>query len=279
MPRCPRRRWQGTGGPPGSVRACRAGWHRPSASNLARMVPTGSGRSSAGRARVSGVHTGTTRPAAPAPCLFRGAGGRCRGLRPGRADLHPVHPPDGPGRLAGPRLARRVRRSGPGADRPDDLRRGVPLGRRAAAAADAEQRRSDAHGPRHRASRSNGSCPGILRGEVHFSIGYTEPSAGTDLASLRTRAVRDGDEYVINGQKLYTSAIQYADYVWLAARTDPDAPKHKGLSVFIVPVDTPGFHWTPLPHHRRRHHQLDLLRGRPGAGRRTWSARRTRAGS
>jgi hypothetical protein len=89
--------------------------------------------------------------------------------------------------------------------------------------------------------------PGILRGEVHFSIGYTEPSAGTDLASLKTRAVRDGDEYVINGQKTFTSAIQYADYVWLAARTDPDVPKHKGLSVFIVPIDTPGFHWTPLP--------------------------------
>jgi alkylation response protein AidB-like acyl-CoA dehydrogenase len=89
--------------------------------------------------------------------------------------------------------------------------------------------------------------PGILKGEVHFSIGYTEPSAGTDLASLKTRAVRDGDEYVINGQKIFTSAIQYADYVWLAARTDPDAPKHKGLSVFIVPIDTPGFHWTPLP--------------------------------
>jgi alkylation response protein AidB-like acyl-CoA dehydrogenase len=88
--------------------------------------------------------------------------------------------------------------------------------------------------------------PGILRGEIHFSIGYTEPSAGTDLASLRTRAVRDGDEYVINGEKIFTSAIQYADYVWLAARTDPDAPKHRGLSVFIVPVDAPGFHWTPL---------------------------------
>jgi alkylation response protein AidB-like acyl-CoA dehydrogenase len=88
--------------------------------------------------------------------------------------------------------------------------------------------------------------PAILRGEVHFSIGYTEPTAGTDLASLRTRAVRDGDEYVINGEKLYTSAIQYADYVWLAARTDPNAPKHKGLSVFIVPVDSPGFSWVPL---------------------------------
>ena len=89
--------------------------------------------------------------------------------------------------------------------------------------------------------------PGILQGKVHFSIGYSEPSAGTDLASLRTRAVRDGDEYVINGQKIYTSAIQYADYIWLAVRTDPDAPKHKGLSVFIVPADTPGFSWTPLP--------------------------------
>jgi alkylation response protein AidB-like acyl-CoA dehydrogenase len=88
--------------------------------------------------------------------------------------------------------------------------------------------------------------PGIVRGEVHFSIGYTEPSAGTDLASLQTRAVRDGDEYVVNGQKIFTSAIQYADYVWLAARTDPDAPKHKGLSVFIVPVDRPGFSWVPL---------------------------------
>jgi 3-oxocholest-4-en-26-oyl-CoA dehydrogenase alpha subunit len=88
--------------------------------------------------------------------------------------------------------------------------------------------------------------PGILRGEVHLSIGYTESSAGTDLAALTTRAVRDGDEYVITGEKLYTSAIQYADYVWLAARTDPEAAKHKGLSVFIVPTDAPGFHWSPL---------------------------------
>ena len=88
--------------------------------------------------------------------------------------------------------------------------------------------------------------PGILRGELHFSIGYTEPSAGTDLASLRTRAERDGDEWVITGEKLYTSAIQYADFVWLAARTDPEAPKHRGLSVFLVPTDAAGFSWTPL---------------------------------
>src|ERR1700733_13747389 len=88
--------------------------------------------------------------------------------------------------------------------------------------------------------------PGILRGEVHFAIGYTEPLAGTDLASLKTRAIRDGDEYVINGEKLYTSAIAQANYVWLATRTDPDVAKHKGLSVFIVPTDAEGFHWTPL---------------------------------
>ena len=89
--------------------------------------------------------------------------------------------------------------------------------------------------------------PGILAGTVHFSIGYTEPNAGTDLASLQTRAVRDGDQYVIDGRKLYTSAIQYADYIWLAARTDNGVAKHKGLSVFIVPVDAEGFSWTPLP--------------------------------
>jgi len=88
--------------------------------------------------------------------------------------------------------------------------------------------------------------PGILRGEIHFAIGYTEPSAGTDLASLKTSAVRDGDEYVVNGQKLFTSAIQYADYVWLAVRTDPTVAKHKGLSVLIVPTSSPGFSWTPL---------------------------------
>jgi len=88
--------------------------------------------------------------------------------------------------------------------------------------------------------------PGILRGEIHFAIGYTEPGAGTDLAGLQTRAVLDGDEFVINGQKVFTSVIQYADYVWLAVRTDPDAPKHKGISVVIVPTDAPGFSWTPL---------------------------------
>ena len=88
--------------------------------------------------------------------------------------------------------------------------------------------------------------PRIAGGEAHFSIGYSEPEAGTDLASLRTRAVRDGDSYVINGQKMWTSLIQYADYVWLACRTDPEAPRHKGLSILIVPTDAAGFSWTPV---------------------------------
>jgi alkylation response protein AidB-like acyl-CoA dehydrogenase len=88
--------------------------------------------------------------------------------------------------------------------------------------------------------------PGILRGETHFAIGYTEPQSGTDLASLQTRAVRDGDQWVIDGQKVFTSLAGYADYIWLAARTDADAPKHQGITIFIVPTSTPGFSWTPI---------------------------------
>jgi alkylation response protein AidB-like acyl-CoA dehydrogenase len=88
--------------------------------------------------------------------------------------------------------------------------------------------------------------PPILRGELEVCIGYTEPDAGTDLASLKTRAVRDGDSYVINGQKVFTTNADFADFVWLAARTDPDAPKHKGISVFMVALDTPGISVEPL---------------------------------
>jgi len=88
--------------------------------------------------------------------------------------------------------------------------------------------------------------PKILKGEIHFAIGYTEPDAGTDLASLKTRAVRDGDFYVINGQKVFTSLATDADYIWLAVRTDPEAPKHKGISMIIVPRETPGVRVVPL---------------------------------
>ncbi|MBN6041571.1 acyl-CoA dehydrogenase family protein [Amycolatopsis sp. 195334CR] len=88
--------------------------------------------------------------------------------------------------------------------------------------------------------------PRIAAGELHFSIGYSEPGAGTDLASLSTRAVRDGDEYVINGQKMWTSLIEYADYVWLAVRTDPEAKKHRGISILVVPTTAEGFSWTKV---------------------------------
>ncbi len=88
--------------------------------------------------------------------------------------------------------------------------------------------------------------PGILNGDVVFAIGYTEPDAGTDLASLRTKAVRDDDELVVDGQKIFTSGANTADYIWLAARTNPDAPKHKGISILIVPTDAEGFSWSPI---------------------------------
>ena len=87
---------------------------------------------------------------------------------------------------------------------------------------------------------------GILAGETHFAIGYSEPDAGTDLAALKTSAVRDGDHYVVNGTKIFTSGADAADYVWLAARTDPDAPKHKGITILIVDTSDPGFSAAPI---------------------------------
>ena len=87
---------------------------------------------------------------------------------------------------------------------------------------------------------------GILQGEINFAIGYTEPEAGTDLAALRCSAVLDGDEWVINGNKVYTSGANQSDYVWLACRTDTEAPKHQGITLIIVPTNTPGFEWTPI---------------------------------
>jgi 3-oxo-4-pregnene-20-carboxyl-CoA dehydrogenase beta subunit len=88
--------------------------------------------------------------------------------------------------------------------------------------------------------------PRILAGDVHFAIGYTEPEAGTDLAALRTTAVRQGDEYVVNGQKVFTTGAHDADYVWLAVRTDPQAPRHKGISILIVDTRSDGYSWSPV---------------------------------
>ena len=88
--------------------------------------------------------------------------------------------------------------------------------------------------------------PDILAGDVHFAIGYSEADAGTDLASLRCAARRDGDDWIVNGQKMWTTGGHAADYIWLAVRTDPDAPKHKGISVLIVDTKDPGYSWTPI---------------------------------
>jgi alkylation response protein AidB-like acyl-CoA dehydrogenase len=88
--------------------------------------------------------------------------------------------------------------------------------------------------------------PGIAAGELHFAIGYTEPSAGTDLASLTTSAVKEGDHYIVNGNKVFTSGAEGADYIWLAARTDPDVPKHKGISILVAETSDPGFSYGPI---------------------------------
>lgn len=82
--------------------------------------------------------------------------------------------------------------------------------------------------------------PLILKGEIEFALGYSEPSAGSDLASLKLQAVRDGEEWVLNGQKIFSTSAHFADWYWVAARTDPKAPKHKGISVFLVPMNHPG---------------------------------------
>lgn len=119
--------------------------------------------------------------------------------------------------------------------------------------------------------------PAILAGEVHFAIGYSEPEAGTDLASLRTSAVRHGDEYIVNGQKIWTTGGHDADYVWLACRTDPEAAKHKGISILIVDTKDPGYSWTPIILSDGAHHTnatyyndvrvpVDMLVGEENAG-------------
>jgi alkylation response protein AidB-like acyl-CoA dehydrogenase len=88
--------------------------------------------------------------------------------------------------------------------------------------------------------------PRIARGEVRVALGYTEPDTGSDIAAARTTAIRDGDEWRINGQKMFTSGAAVSDYIWLLTRTSPDKPKWAGLTMFILPTDTPGITVQPL---------------------------------
>ena len=88
--------------------------------------------------------------------------------------------------------------------------------------------------------------PRILRNEIQWALAYTEPEAGSDLANMQMRAVLDGDEYVLNGQKRFITSAHFADYMWTGVRTDPDAPKHRGLSLLIIDADAPGISITPL---------------------------------
>jgi alkylation response protein AidB-like acyl-CoA dehydrogenase len=87
--------------------------------------------------------------------------------------------------------------------------------------------------------------PKILRGEAYVGLGLSEPEAGSDLASLQTRATEEGDFYILNGQKMWTSCASYMNYIYLVARTDPNAPKHRGISEFIIPANLPGITVTP----------------------------------
>jgi alkylation response protein AidB-like acyl-CoA dehydrogenase len=101
--------------------------------------------------------------------------------------------------------------------------------------------------------------PRIARGEIVFGIGMSEPEAGCDLASLRTKAVEDGDDYILNGQKVWTSGAHFIDYLYLIARTDPDVPKHKGISEFIVDMKLPGIEVRPLIDMTGGHHYNEVF--------------------
>jgi alkylation response protein AidB-like acyl-CoA dehydrogenase len=100
-----------------------------------------------------------------------------------------------------------------------------------------------AHGSEEQKQRF---LPAIVKGEIQWCQGYSEPGAGSDLASLQTRAVRDGDDYVINGQKIWTSGAHRTDWMYMLARTDPDAPKHRGISMFLFDMKSPGVSVRPL---------------------------------
>ncbi|MCC6382263.1 MAG: acyl-CoA dehydrogenase family protein [Dehalococcoidia bacterium] len=108
-----------------------------------------------------------------------------------------------------------------------------------------------AHGTEEQKKRHLG---GILRGEIQWCQGYSEPGSGSDLASLQTRAIRDGDDFVINGQKIWTSGAHLSDWCFMLARTDPDAPKHRGITYFLVDMKTPGITVRPLVNMAGAHH-------------------------
>ena len=96
--------------------------------------------------------------------------------------------------------------------------------------------------------------PGIAAARISFAMGLSEPNAGSDLANVETTALRDGDEFVINGRKRFTSGAHFSDYLWTVVRTDPGAPKHRGISMMVVPLDAPGVEVRPLVDLQGRHH-------------------------
>ncbi len=143
--------------------------------------------------------------------------------------------------LAGPGLARGVRRSGSRSPGDPGLRRGAPAGRRPDLRRGHhpdDRRRHPA--PRHRGAEAADPAARHWRGEIIIVLGFTEPESGSDVAAAQTRAVRDGDQWIINGQKMFTTNAQEADYAFMLTRTNTEVPKHQGLTTFLVPLKQPG---------------------------------------